>query len=56
MSVKDGRRLLPVNDLHNSLGADLTTILPVTYELKGCNTTPSFFVIGKENSKQNTYM
>jgi hypothetical protein len=47
-SVKDGRRFIPVHDLYNSLGAEMTNILPVAHSLTGCDTTSSFFGIGKK--------
>ena len=57
-SVKDGRRLIPVHDLYNSLGAEMANILPVAHSLTGCDTTSSFFGIGKKTVykilKQNT--
>ena len=47
-SVKDGRRFIPVHDLYNSLGAEMANILPVAHSLTGCDTTSSFFGIGKK--------
>jgi hypothetical protein len=47
-----------VQDLCNSLGAEVANILPVTHSLTGCDTTSSFFGIGKKTVykilKQNT--
>jgi hypothetical protein len=47
-----------VHDLYNSLGAEMANILPVAHSLTGCDTTSSFFGIGKKTVykilKQNT--
>jgi 5'-3' exonuclease len=57
-SVKDGRKFIPVHDLYNSLGAEMANILPVAHSLAGCDTTSSYFGIGKKTVykilKQNT--
>ena len=57
-SVKDGRQFKPVHDLYNSLGAEMANILPVAHSLTVCDTTSSFYDIGKKTVykmlKQNT--
>ena len=47
-----------VQQIYNSLGAEMTNILPVAHSLTGCDTTSYFFGIGKKTvykiRKQNT--
>jgi hypothetical protein len=47
-----------VQQIYNSLGTEMTNILPVAHSLTGCDTTSSFFGIGKKTvyktRKQNT--
>ena len=37
-----------MHDLYNSLGAEIANMLPVAHSLTGCDTTSSFFDIGKK--------
>jgi hypothetical protein len=47
-----------VQQIYNSLGAEMTNILPVAHSLTGCDTTSYCFGIGKKTvykiRKQNT--
>jgi hypothetical protein len=46
-SVKDGRRFLPIHKLSSSLSEITCRVLPAAHALSGCDTTSSFFGIGK---------
>ena len=48
-SVKDGRRFLPIHELCSSLSEITCRVLPATHALSGCDTTSSFFGIGKKS-------
>ena len=43
ISVKDGRRFLPIHELCSSLSEITCRVLPGAHALSGCNTTSSFF-------------
>ena len=45
--TKDCRRYIPVHELCKSLSSVVCEILPATHALTGCDTTSSFFGIGK---------
>jgi hypothetical protein len=49
ISVKDGRRFLPIHELCSSLSEITCRVLPVAHALSGCDTTSSFFGIGKKS-------
>jgi hypothetical protein len=53
ISVKDGRRFLPIHELCSSLSEITCRVLPAAQALSGCDITSSFFGIGKV-SVQNT--
>jgi hypothetical protein len=46
-SVKDGRRFLPIHELCSSLSEITCRVFPAAHALSGCDTTSSFFGIGK---------
>ena len=48
-SVKDGRRFLPIHELCSSLSEITCRVLPAAHALSGCDTTSSFFGIGKQS-------
>ena len=48
-STKDCRRYIPVHELCKSLSPVVCEILPADYALIGCDTTSSFFGIGKNS-------
>ena len=48
-STKDCRRYIPVHDLCKSLSSVVCEILPADHALTGCDTTSSFFGIGKNS-------
>ena len=48
-SVKDGRRFLLIHELCSSLSEITCRVLPSAHALSGCDTTSSFFVIGKQS-------
>jgi hypothetical protein len=47
-SVKDGHRFLPIHELSSSLSEITCRVLPAAHALSGCDTTSSFFGIGKK--------
>ena len=49
ISVKDGRRFLPIHELCFSLSEITCRVLPAAHALSGCDTTSSFFGIGKKS-------
>ena len=49
ISVKDGRRFLPIHELCSSLSEITCRVLPAAHALSGCDTTSSFFGIGKKS-------
>jgi hypothetical protein len=48
-STKDYRRYIPKHELCKSLSSVVCEILPAGYALTGCDTTSSFFGIGKKS-------
>lgn len=48
-NLKDGRRFLPVHDICRSLEPSICNLLPATHALTGCDTTSSFFGLGKKS-------
>jgi hypothetical protein len=48
ISVKNGRRFLPIHELGSSLSEITCRVLPGAHALPGCNTTCSFFGNGKK--------
>jgi hypothetical protein len=46
--TKDGRRYLPVHDICHIQGPLVCKLLPAMHALTGCDTTSSFFGIGKK--------
>jgi hypothetical protein len=48
-STKDCKRYIPVHELCKSLSSVVCEILPSVYALTGCDTTSSFFGIGKKS-------
>jgi hypothetical protein len=48
-STKDCRRYIPVHELCKSLSSAVCEILPAAHALTGCDTTSSFFGIGKKS-------
>ena len=48
-STKNCRRYIPVHELCKSLGSVVCEILPAAHALTGCDTTSSFFGIGKKS-------
>jgi hypothetical protein len=48
-STKDYRRYIPIHELCKSLSSVVCEILPAGYALTGCDTTSSFFGIGKKS-------
>jgi hypothetical protein len=48
-STKDCRRYIPVHELCKSLSSVVCEILPAAHALTGCDTTSSFFGIGKKS-------
>jgi hypothetical protein len=48
-STKDYRRYIPIHELCKSLSFVVCEILPAAYALTGCDTTSSFFGIGKNS-------
>jgi hypothetical protein len=48
LSKNDGRRYLPVHDICHIQGPLVCKLLPVVHALTGCDTTSSFFGIGKK--------
>jgi hypothetical protein len=48
-SVKDGRRFLPIHELCSSLSEITCRVFPAAHALSGCDTTSSFFGIGKKS-------
>ena len=48
-NLKDGRRFLPVHDICSSLEPSICNLLPATHALTGCDTTSSFFGLGKKS-------
>lgn len=46
--TKDGRRYLPVHDICHIQGPLVCKLLPAVHALTGCDTTSSFFGIGKK--------
>ena len=46
--TKDCRRYLPVHDICSMLGSVLCRVLPAAHALTGCDTTSSFFGVGKK--------
>ena len=48
-STKDCRRYIPVHELCKSLSSVVCEILPADHALTGCDTTSSFFGIGKNS-------
>ena len=48
-STKDYRRYIPIHELCKSLSSVVCAILPADYALTGCDTTSSFFGIGKKS-------
>jgi hypothetical protein len=48
-STNDCRRYIPVHELCKSLSSVVCEILPADHALTGCNTTSSFFDIGKNS-------
>ena len=48
-STKDYRRYIPIHELCKSLSSVVCEILPAAYALTGCDTTSSFFGIGKKS-------
>jgi hypothetical protein len=48
-SVKDGRRFLPIHELCSPLSEITCRVLPVAHALSWCDTTSSFFGIGKKS-------
>ena len=49
ISVKDGRRFLPIHELCSSLSEITCRVLPAAHALSGCDTISSFFGIGKKS-------
>ena len=49
ISVKDGRRCLPIHELCSSLSEITCRVLPAAHALSGCNTISSFFGIDKRS-------
>ena len=49
ISVKDGRRCLPIHELCSSLSEITCRVLPTAHALSGCDNTSSFFGIGKKS-------
>jgi hypothetical protein len=49
LSTKDYRRYIPIHELCKSLSSVVCAILPADYALTGCDTTSSFFGIGKKS-------
>ena len=49
-STKDYRRYIPIHELCKSLSSVVCAILPADYALTGCDTTSSFFGIGKKST------
>jgi hypothetical protein len=47
-STKDYRRYIPIHELCKSLSSVVCEILPAAHSLTGCDTTSSFFGIGKK--------
>ena len=47
-SIKDCRRYIPVHELCKSLNSIVCNILPAAHAITGCDTTSSFFGIGKK--------
>jgi len=48
-NIKDGRRFLPVHELYRYTGVSVCSLLPAVHALTGCDTTSSFFGIGKKS-------
>ena len=48
-STRDYRRYIPIHELCKSLSSVVCEILPAAYALTGCDTTSSFFGIGKNS-------
>ena len=48
-SVKDGLRFLPIHELCSSLSEITCRVFPAAHALSGCDTTSSFFGIGKKS-------
>jgi hypothetical protein len=48
-SIKDCRRYIPVHELCKSLNSVVCNILPAAHAITGCDTTSSFFGIGKKS-------
>jgi hypothetical protein len=46
--TKDCRRYLPVHDICSMIGSVLCRVLPADHALTGCDTTSSFFGVGKK--------
>ena len=53
ISVKDGRRFLPIHELCSSLSEITCRVLPAAQALSGCDITSSFFGIGKVSVQNN---
>ena len=53
-STKDCRRYIPVHELCKSLNSVVCEILPAAHVLTGCDTTSSFFGIGKKSYVQSS--
>jgi hypothetical protein len=51
--TKDGRRYLPVHDACHIQGPLVCKLLPAVHALTGCDTTSSFFGIGKKTVLKN---
>ncbi len=51
--TKDGRRYLPVHDICHIQGPLVCKLLPAVHALTGCDTTSSFFGIGKKTVLKN---
>jgi hypothetical protein len=50
-----GRRYLPVHDICHIQGPLVCKLLPAMHALTGCDTTSSFFGIGKKTVLKNLY-
>jgi L-rhamnose isomerase len=48
-SIKNSRRYIPVQELCKSLNSVVCNTLPAAHAITGCDTTSSFFGIGKKS-------
>ena len=48
--ISSNLRYIPIHEIPNDLGATISNILPIFHCLTGCDSTASFFGIGKRHS------